>query len=133
MEKFDHDGPLVFFDREIKGFLGIDVFSSEFTKSKGYKIYEEENADVLVIRLENLDECAHEAFKEFLNIDEFTLIGGNLSSDKAYHAIYRRFLDSIILPDSYVDEMYTSKYARHFYSEKEINMFRAKWRKENSA
>ena len=130
-EKFDHDAPIVFFDREFKGVFGIDVFSSEFPKVKGYKIYEEEHADVLLIKLENLNECAHDAFKEFLNIDGFNLIRANIASEKAYYPIYRKFLDSIVIPDSYIDQMYTSKYAQHFYSEKEINKFKAKWCKEN--
>jgi len=132
-EKSDHDTPLVFFDRELKDTFGIDVYSSAFPKSKGYKIYEEERADVLLIRLENLDECAQDAFKEFLGIDGFTLTNKNVAGDKPYRALYQRFLDSIVLPDSYLDRMYTSKYARHFYSEEEINKFKAKWRKENAA
>jgi hypothetical protein len=129
LEKFDHDTPLVFFDREFKGVLGIDVFSSDFPKPKGYKIYEQELADVLLIRLENLDQCASKAFQEFLNVDGFTVIRKNIASEKAYYPIYRKFLESVLLPDSYIDEMYASKYARHFYSEQEIDAFRAKWHK----
>lgn len=132
-EKFDHDTPLVFFDRELKGVLGIDVFSREFSTSKGYQIHREEPADVLLMRLENLNQCAQDAFREFLNIDGFTLVRANVSSDKAYHAIYQKFLDSVVLPDSYVDRMYTSKYAQHFYSEEEIDSFRARWRGESVA
>ena len=37
--RLNHDSPLVFFDRELKGVFGIDVFASEFSKSKGFKIY----------------------------------------------------------------------------------------------
>jgi hypothetical protein len=133
LEKWDHDTPLVYFDRELKGVLGIDVFSREFSTSKGYQIYREEPADVLLIRLENLSQCAQDAFGEFLNIDGFTLVRANVSSDKAYHAIYQKFLDSVVLPDSYVDRMYTSKYAQHFYSEEEIDLFRARWRGESVA
>lgn len=130
-EKFDHDTPLVYLDREIKGVLGIDVFSSEFPKSKGYKIYEGEQVDLLLLRLESLNECASDAFREFLNLEDFNLIKANITDEKDDAAIYRKILDSIVLPDSYIDTMLTSKYARHFYSEEEINVFRAKWRKEN--
>jgi hypothetical protein len=104
------------------------VFSSDFPKSKGYKIYEGDKVDILLIRLENLNQCAREAFKDFLNIDNFTLINTNIGSEKDYAPIYKKFRDAIALPDSYIDEMYNSKYARHFYTEAEINKFRARWR-----
>lgn len=124
-----HEYPLTWFDVELKGVFGIDVFASDFPIEKGYEIYKGEHGDALVLRLENLNECAQDAFKEFLNIDGFTLIEGNISSEKAYYPIYQKFLDSVVLPDFYVRRMYTSKYARHFYSEEEITKFKAKWSK----
>ena len=33
------------------------------------------------------------------------------------------------IPDSYFDKMYNSKYAQHFYGSKELEAFKAKWRK----
>jgi hypothetical protein len=125
--KLYHDRPLLFFDEEIKGVFGIDVFSSAFPIARGYNIYEGEQADVLLIRLEDLNDCATEAFKEFLNIEGFTLLDTNIGSQKVYAPIYKKFKDAIVLPESYLERMYTSKYARHFYSEQEIARFRARW------
>ena len=127
LERLYHDRPLVFFDEEIKSMFGIDVFATQFPISKGYKIYEEEHADVLLIRLENLNDCAAEAFERFLGIKGFTLTHANIAGEKVYAPIYRRFRDSIVLPESYVERMYGSKYMRHFYSKEEIARFRAKW------
>jgi hypothetical protein len=127
-ERLRHDSPLVFFDRELGSMFGVDVFASEFPMSRGYKIYEGEHADVLLIRLENLNDCACDAFKEFLNIEGFTLRTTNVASTKVYAPLYEKFKDSLILPEAYVRRMYTSKYMRHFYSEAEIARFRAKWR-----
>lgn len=132
LDKFgNHEQPLTWFDRELKTVLDIDVFSSEFPKSKGYKTYESEHADLLLLRIEDLNECASNAFKNFLDIDEFTLTKSNVGDNKAYRDIYRRFLKSIVLPDSYIDKMYTSKYMRHFYSEEEIEAFKARWHRQN--
>jgi hypothetical protein len=127
-EKLNHDRPLEFFDEDLKRVFDIDVFASEFPKSKGYKVFEGEHADVLLIRLENLNDCARDAFKEFLNIEGLTLINTNIGSEKAYASMYKKLKESIVLSDAYVDRMYTSKYMRHFYSEEEIAAFRAKWR-----
>jgi len=129
-ETFDHDTPLVFFDREFKGVLGIDVFASEFPKSTGYQIYKDKHAEVLLIRLEDLNKCIEDAFREFLDIEHFTTVNKNIGDKKKYREIYRRFLDSIVLPESYVDMMYNSKYMQHFYSLEEINRFREKWLKK---
>jgi len=127
LERLCHDRPLVFFDEEIKGMFGIDLFAGEFPVSKGYKIFEADHADVLLIRLEDLNDCAAEAFAEYLGIEGFTLTQANVASEKVYAPIYRKFRNSIVLPESYIERMYNSKYVRHFYSEEEIARFRAKW------
>jgi hypothetical protein len=131
-ERVRHDSPLVFFDDELKSRFGVDVYATEFPAPAGYKIYSAENADVLLIRLENLNACARDAFKEFLDLDEFTLIPTNLSDEKPYAALFKRFKESIVLPPAYIDRMYQSKYMRHFYTQQEIASYRARWRTSDS-
>ena len=126
-EKYTHDEPLTFYDCEFKSVFGIDVFECEFPRSEGYKIYEGEHADVLLIRLESLNECAQKAFKEFLHIEGFTLININIGSEKDYAYLYQKFKELVALPDTYIDEMYNSKYTQHFYSEDEIGRFKTRW------
>jgi len=128
LESYDgHEKPLTWFDRELKPVFGIDVFSSEFPKSKGYEIYKTKDVDLLLIRLENLNECGCDAIKKFLNITEFNLIESNVASKKDYQDVYSKFLCSLALPSFYIDKIYMSKYVRHFYSEEEIEKFKAKW------
>lgn len=127
-EKYtDHDFPLKYFDIEFKGVLGMDIFASEFPKSKGYKIYEGEQFDVLLIKLEALNNCGRDAFKDFLNIDEFKLSNTNVGNEKKYSVLYKAFKDSVVLPESYINKMYLSKYMKHFYSEEEIMRFENRW------
>lgn len=130
-EKVDHDRPLVYFDKELKAFLGIDVFSSEFPKLKGYGIYKSEFVDVLLIRLEDLNRVTQQAIKDFLGIKALTLVDSNIGSNKDYSQFYQRFLNAITFPDSYIHKMYTSRYVQHFYSEEEINSFKRRWEKKN--
>jgi hypothetical protein len=127
-ERMNHDTPLTFFDRELKGVLGVDVFASQFPRSKGYQIYRNERTEVLLIRLEDLNECARDAFREFLGIADLGLINTNIGSEKEYASLYRTFKEAIVLPQAYVHRMYTSDYAQHFYSPAEIAQFRAMWR-----
>jgi hypothetical protein len=126
-DRFKHDSPLDFFDRELKSVFGIDVYSSDFPKTKGYKIYSGEKADAVIIKLEYLNQCVQLAFKEFLNLENFTLINTNIGNQKDYAAFYSQFKDFIIFPNHYLNKMYQSKYMQHFYSDEEIKQFRYKW------
>jgi len=128
-EKVNHDSPDQFFDREIRGVLGVDVFDREFPKSKGYCIYEGKSADILLLRLEDLNRVAAEAFREFLDISHFELTIANVGEEKSYALLYKKFKEQVDLPDEYLERMYDSRYMRHFYSAGEIDRFQNKWRK----
>lgn len=121
--------PFKWFERELYSTFGIDVLSREFPKDRGYKIYESKNADVLLIKLENLNKCSKDAFKEFLNLREFNLMTANVAKNKKYYPIYQEFIDSLVLPASYLDKMYACKFMQHFYSKEEIIGFRKRWLK----
>jgi hypothetical protein len=127
-EKVNHDSPNQFFDLEIKRILGIDVFASEFPKSKGYQIYRGDLADVLLIRLEDLNSTARDAFSEFLDIQDFHLVNSNVGMKKNYASVYKKFKDFINLPDEYLTSIYGSRYMRHFYTADEIEKFKGRWR-----
>jgi hypothetical protein len=126
-EKTRHNTPLDFFDLELKSIFGFNVYAQPFPISKGYKVYKTAKADFLVMRLENLNKCAKEAFKEFLGIQSFTLIQTNVGIEKKSGVLYKKFKESIVLPKSYIDKMYNSKYMRHFYSKNEIKQFVSGW------
>lgn len=127
IEKFDHETPLVFFDQQIKSMLGVDVFAYAFPKSKGYMIIKEKQVELLLIRLESLTDCAEAAFREFMSIDGFVAKNTNVGNEKIYAPLYKKFKSTIILPDTYINNMYSSKFMRHFYSDEEIKEFKAKW------
>jgi hypothetical protein len=87
----------------------------------------------LLIRLENLNSCFQEAVRKFLDVDNGVLVDRNISSSKAYAAIYEMFKRSINFPATYLDQLYASRFARHFYTEAEIAQFRAQWSRKFAA
>jgi hypothetical protein len=121
------------FDAEIRGLLGLDVFAEEFSKDEGYQIYTQKNFELLVIRMEDLDRVGRIVVREFLGLPEFNLLRENIGSDKKYAEAYREVKRKIILPNEYLDSCYKSKYFRHFYSGSEADYFREKWGKESAA
>jgi hypothetical protein len=128
LEQFiEHDLPLNWFDQEMKPYFGMNVYACEFPTKAGYKIYVGKSADLLVMRVEDLNKCSGAAFKEFLGIKDFALRTENASAELRYSEGYRDFMREIKLPESYIERMYRSKYMRHFYEKEEIDGFRAKW------
>lgn len=122
-----HDEPLRWFDCELEPVFGVDVFARPFPQSRGYDVFRNERARVLVVRLEDLKRVAGEAFGEFLGLDGFAIRETNVASDKDYSRAYSAFVSSVRLPAAYLDEMYGSRYTRHFYSKEEIEAFRSRW------
>lgn len=126
-DNFPHNDPLTWFDRELKHFFQVDVFATPFEHEKGYQIYKGALAEVLLIRLEDLNWLADNAIHDFLGINGFQLIDANISKDKEYAETYRKFVNTVIMPMNYIEMMYTSKLAIHFYTPDELQDFRTRW------
>ncbi len=126
---YPHHVPLTWFDMEMKTVFGIDVFATPFDAEQGYQIYRGERADLLVLKLEKLEQAAAPALAEFLGLDHLTLLRVNEGADKWYAPLYKEFTRVVQLPDSYLDEIYTSPAIRYFYDAGEIKAFRERWSK----
>lgn len=127
LERFPHEIPLTWLDEELKTCCGIDVFARPFPVEQGYQTYQSGNVQALLIRLEDLDRRGPEALSNFLNIKGLALTRANVAGKKPYADLYRRFLGWVRFPQDFLDRMYDSRYARHFYSDAEIAGFRRKW------
>ena len=103
------------------------MFEGVFPRDKGYKIVAADNADLLLIRLNELNQCAVAAFREFLGIDGFTLVQRNVGSNKDYAPLYKAFKKGICFPEDYINRMYDSKFTRYFFSDEEIDQLRETW------
>jgi glycosyltransferase involved in cell wall biosynthesis len=126
------DYACTWFDKEIKDVFNFDIYANDFNKSTGYQIYRVQDADILLIRLEDLSRCCHDAFREFLGVPDFSMVKDNVGEKKWYQGLYRRVLDSISIPDSDLERIYKSRYCRHFYTGDEINHFKKKWSGEKT-
>ena len=122
----------LWYDNQIKALWGIDVFKEPFSKENGYQIYRRENVNLIILRLEDLNRVAEKAFDDFLGIKDFRIISVNVGEEKSYAELYQKFKQRA-LPAHYVDEVYKTRFARHFYSDSEIEQFRQKWTKSGTA
>ncbi len=126
-EWYPHDTPLTWFDMEMEPVFGIDIYATPFPKAQGYQIIHGDFADLLLIKLEKLNECGDVAMGEFLGREPLPLVQANTAEDKWYSPLYAAFKQSAGLPTDYLDHMYTSRHATHFYTADELQAFRRRW------
>jgi hypothetical protein len=126
-DEVTHNVPIVWFDQQLKPLLDIDVFATPFPHAQGFQIYAGRRARLLIMRLESFPDCVGPAMRQFLGISCFVLASANTAEDKAYADVYRRVRREIALPDHYLERMYESKLARHFYTDEERAQFRRTW------
>ena len=132
VESFLNHGELhhtanVWFDVEFKSVLGIDVYAIPFQRQTGYQFYANKpRVDLLLIRLEDLDRVADSVMEKFLGLRDFKLYPSNIGDEKDYAEIYRAF-KATPLPLSYVEKTYQVQFARHFYTDEELQAFTRKW------
>jgi hypothetical protein len=122
----DHAMPIEWFDENIKKYFNIDIYDKEFPSS-GYDVYKNKNIELLVLRIDVDDRVKEKIVREFLGFNDFVLSNTNVAKDKKYAKKYNEFKKNAVLPDEYLDEMCSSKYFRHFYSDDEIRKIRKKW------
>jgi hypothetical protein len=116
------------FDREIKRIFGIDVFAVPFPKERGAETYSGATADLLLLRLEDLDRVGSSAIRDFLALGgPFTLAPANVRADKPEAAAYRALRAHLKLSREACERIYSSRFATHFYTAEETGRFVARW------
>jgi hypothetical protein len=120
---------LNWFEEQMKPVFDIDVYETPFPKGSGYKIYSTPKADLLVMRLESLNQCANQAVQEFLGLPNFELSRINTGDERKTGELQRLF-KSRPLPLEYVQRMYNSRLSRHFYTDAELQAFTRYWTEE---
>ncbi|MEZ5540430.1 MAG: putative capsular polysaccharide synthesis family protein [Pseudomonadota bacterium] len=125
--QYTHSRPLTWLDAEVKTHFGIDVFEHPFPVEQGYTVINRDRISLLVLRVELDDRVKAQAIGDFLGLDNFELVRSNVASQKSYAAQYAQFRDRVRLPAALLEQMYESRYARHFYSAAERAAFRARW------
>ena len=108
------------FDNEFKNAFGIDIFTHPFNHQDRFCIIAYKNIDLLILRLEDLDSSFNKAVNQFLSKNlSFKKYYSNVGKNKKYAEIYSDILKNFALPRDLCEKIYSSKYARHFYSKDE--------------
>lgn len=92
-QTFDHDYYDKWFDREIKRFSGIDIFSYNFDNEKGYLNIKHGKYELLVLKMERLNDL-RQVICDFSGV-EIDLVHTNSGEEKWYVPLYRDFKNKI--------------------------------------
>ncbi len=123
----DHAGPAQFYEREFGQVLGLDLYAQAFDHASGYQIYAGNGVNALLIRLEDMNGSINRVLEDFIEVPGIELTHENPSAGKPYGDLYKNLIARLRLDDDYLDEMYGSRYARHFYTAAELGRFRRRW------
>lgn len=122
------DYACTWFDRELKSTFKVDVYAHPFNHGDGFTIIRDKNTEVLILRLEDMNYNLSTALTEFLNIDmPIQIVKSNIGENKQYSAEYKDILANILIPKSVCYRIYSSRYAKHFYSESMREVLVRRW------
>ncbi|OOB79501.1 MAG: hypothetical protein BEN18_00390 [Epulopiscium sp. Nuni2H_MBin001] len=110
----------------------LNITAYPFDKEKGYTIIKEGRLEIFVYQLEKLNDIIPELSEFATSRGEgqpFTeLVNGNIGEEKSYAESYKRAKKEIIITQEYFDACFDAPYVHHFYSEADIEKFKARWR-----
>lgn len=105
----------IWINTEIRENFNIDIYKSDFTENK-FIIYKNGKIELLLLRVEDLNNVFENATKEFLNLNKgLSLMNYNIGFKKYYSSQYKSIQNKIRLNDEIIDKIFSSKYISHFY------------------
>jgi hypothetical protein len=114
-------------DIQLRNVLDLDLHEHPFDPAVGTTLIERPDIRALVMRRESLDRAPEALARLIGRAQPVPLPRANVAEDKEYAGLYRGFLDAIRVAPEVLDRAYSSRFARHFYSEDELAGFRARW------
>ena len=117
-------------NKEFYNYLKIDLYRYTFDKERGFQIIDAENYKILVLQTESIDQGLVRALKEMRMIDkDIPVLRSNENENKEFSELYKMVRDNIKIPSRKINEIYNSKYVRHFYSSAFISSKIDQWTK----
>ncbi|MDE7430534.1 MAG: putative capsular polysaccharide synthesis family protein [Lachnospiraceae bacterium] len=110
VEKWYFDGEFwntefEWFYQEMKTVFKIDVFEHPFDKEKGYSLIKQGNIELLLIKMEKLNEL-EDVIGEFLDIDGFQLSNENIGKRKAYRYAFQSYKENFTFAKEKCEDIY---------------------------
>ena len=124
-----HEEHVNWFQDNIDKTCNINVYNHPFDHESGYLRIQKDNADVLIFKTELHDKVKAEQLNQVFGTNKIKMCRINVTETEnfSYNSIYKEFVKNIQLPVEYIEKMYTSQYAQHFFTAAEIAQMKSKW------
>jgi hypothetical protein len=120
---------LHWFEQEFRPHLDIDVFAFYFNPAKKFGTITDKTYPTLILRTDLPDVDKETQVRNFLNINKFNIGRLNVKSDRKKGDLYEEFIAKLKISSDWLDTIYNSNYAQHFFSEEEIRSSKEKYSK----
>jgi len=122
---------LKWFERELEDVFKIDIYNYPYNFDQGFLYIHQGNIEVLTIRMEDLNNSFPYAAQKLLELPEpVSIKSENTAQSKQFNEAYKQVKSQIKVPRSACEKIYSSRYARHFYTQAERRKFIKKWSRE---
>lgn len=131
---FEHNNPSKWdvcrwFDDVFKNELGVNVYSYDFDVEQGYSIINSENISILLLRFESLEFAYKYGVSELFNLDpaDVNLQHIHIHRNDSYSDIHKYVKQNLKVSKAFYQELYSTKFIKHFYSHSMIKELQQKW------
>lgn len=121
-ERYPHPYPARWFDNEFRRFLGIDIYSVPFDRIRRNVATEQ----FLLMRTDLNDAEKSRLLSKAIG-SRIHVERQNVGEWKGYSQIYQSVLEIAKFPAAFVDAMYATPFARHFWTDDELAALRDRW------
>jgi hypothetical protein len=116
------------FDRELSDVLGFDFFARDFDQVKGFEIIREGRFELLAGKLELLSNNGADFLGRLLDLGrDLPIPRSRARSATGEASLYDQVRKNLRLPAAVLDQVYGSRFCRHFYTPAELEGFRKLW------
>lgn len=130
---------LNWFDLDFINSTDVNIYDYKFDQSQGWGEINDLNFKILLLRLEDSKQNFVEALNCLLSnrregaieIDKLCL--QNVSSEKWYYELMKQFKNQITFDTKLLEQVYSSQFCKHFYTEDERGGFYEKWEQNGKA
>lgn len=127
LDHYPHHVGVEWFDRHMRPAFGVNVYSTDFPRTIGWKIYRKDRLELLVYRTDLERRIQLDLLAKFTGLTLDSWVSANEAEGKDYAEIYLRASRELRLPPAYISSMLSTKYCRHFWTPTEIAAMKARW------
>lgn len=118
------------FADDFHSFTGIDIYSKQFEYDTGYTIINNERFDVVIISLEYLEQVFTEVISKLLGKKlNLKIVNTNIRNTAEQGDLYRQIKKELAIPRDCLSKVYSTNYAKHFFSPEHREDMINKWSK----